>query len=177
MSIEAINEEWRDVAGYDGDYQVSNLGRVKSTKKWRGDKSCRILSGYTKNDYPVVSLGRPRKEFYVHRLVATCFLGHNNGMEVNHKDGDKANNQLTNLEWVSHSENILHAYQMGKCHRRHLKGKPARNAMPVLAINGPAIMEFTSVTQCAGYIHAAEFNVRRRVNTNKQINGYLIYSI
>lgn len=178
MTIEAISEEWRDIAGYEGIYQVSDLGRVKSFRKWRSSKE-RILKGYPKNDYPVVSLkaGKNRKESYVHRLVAVAFLGVRSGMEVNHKDGCRTNNNLNNLEWVSHSENISHAYMMGKCDRKHLKAHLPFNAMPVIAIKDTAILEFPSVMHCAEYIGARDHTVRRKMDLNKEVNGHLIYSL
>lgn len=179
MNIAAESEVWKDVQGYEGYYQVSNHGRVKSFKKWKRSESTeRILKGYHKNDYPVVCLKpRPHRcEKYVHRLVASAFLGSNTNMEVNHIDGNRHNNHVSNLEWVTHSGNIAHAYGMGKCDRSHLVGKVPVNATPVISINQTAILEFPSILHCAKYVKAPEYTVRRRINTNKEINGHLIYS-
>jgi hypothetical protein len=62
----------------------------------------------------VVTLYGKRRKYYVHRLVAECFVSNpKRCREVNHKDGDKANNDYTNLEWCTRSENMLHAYRTG----------------------------------------------------------------
>lgn len=178
MTTEEKSEEWRDVIGYEGYYQISNFGRVKSFKKWNNKNQSRILKGYSKNGYPVVSLNtNPRKEYYVHRLVAKCFLGDHRNMEVNHKDGDRTNNALDNLEWVTHSGNIIHAYGMGRCNRGHVKGKIPHNAIRIITVNETSIIEFPTIKHAANYLDVPEYTLRRRVDTNKQIKGQLIYSL
>jgi hypothetical protein len=111
---ELKNEQWKDIEGYDGVYQVSNLGRVRSIK-------VKILS--TSNSrYPQVSLykqpakrgQRPTATPMVHRLVAQAFLGcKEDGLVINHIDGCKTNNRISNLEYCTPSENNIHAFQMG----------------------------------------------------------------
>ena len=119
-----INEIWKPVKGYEGIYEVSNLGRVKSLprviryKNGRKRQSkIRILSPGRFGDYHGVQLCNEEgsKKYYVHRLVCTAFLGNPIGgrVTVNHIDGDKYNNKLSNLEWSSYSENLKHAYRNG----------------------------------------------------------------
>lgn len=101
-------EEWKDIIGYEGYYQISSFGRVKNIRTGS------ILSGDTNNlGYRRVILYTPiKKRFFVHRLVALHFCdGFKNGLVVNHIDGDKSNNKSSNLEWVTRSENDLHAYR------------------------------------------------------------------
>lgn len=116
-------EEWRDVVGWEGTYSVSNLGRVRSDRQRRGVVVGRILRpGRTgkKPQYLAVALckhckGNMRK---VHRLVAAAFIGPcPEGKEVNHKNGDFFDNRAENLEYVTRSENMLHACHVLKCHR------------------------------------------------------------
>ncbi|WNO24238.1 endonuclease [Enterococcus phage SSMH01] len=101
-------EEWKDIKGYEGLYQVSNFGRVKS--KHRGSE--RILkAGTTRLGYLNVCLCKNNqiKNFKVHRLVAKAFiLNPDNKPEVNHIDEDKTNNIVSNLEWCTRKENINH---------------------------------------------------------------------
>lgn len=87
-----MQEEWRDIKGYEGKYQVSNLGRVRSLKNSKGSYREKILNlSYSHNKYLLVSLGsNPRKSFRVHRLVAQVFIPNpNNYKEINHKDENK----------------------------------------------------------------------------------------
>ncbi len=104
--------EWRDIRGYEGPYQVSNEGQVRSLK--RGP---RIMSqARSRTGYRQVNLylyGRVR-HWYVHRLVADAFLGGiPDGMEVNHIDGDKGRNDIRNLEIVTPEANLQHARESG----------------------------------------------------------------
>lgn len=118
-------EMWADIPGYEGWYQVSTWGVVRSVdrtifyedgriQKHRGKTMSTSSKG--KNKYAVVGLCKNRKTRfeYVHRLVAMTFIPNTeNKREVNHKDGNKRNNRLTNLEWTSSSENKRHAVAAG----------------------------------------------------------------
>lgn len=106
-------EEWRDVVGYEGLYQVSNMGRVKSFHlKPEGV----ILKGGRNPLYLMIALrreGKP-KVHYIHRLVAAAFIGDiPKGYTVNHKDGCKFNNHVQNLEIITHAQNMRHAVDRG----------------------------------------------------------------
>lgn len=136
-------EVWRDIKGYEGLYQVSNLGRVKSLKRKYinqygefGEKEEFIkmqkLNAFDKSQkdtqgYFVVSLSNNDKGKWVrvHRLVAAAFLPNPNNLpEVNHKDGNKQNNKADNLEWVTHAQNCLHAWRSGlheKCEAERVR--------------------------------------------------------
>jgi hypothetical protein len=108
-------EIWLPVPEYEQEYQVSSLGRIKSLPR-RGAWHPKISSGHgIVSGYPIISLwkeGKGRNE-YIHRLVALAFIENPlNHPQVNHKDGNKTNNLLSNLEWVSVSENAIHAYRI-----------------------------------------------------------------
>ena len=100
-----MNEEWRDIEGYEGLYQVSNLGRVKSLRDKNNKKRELILKPKTmRNGYLKVDLCKngKQKTFTVHRLVATVFISNpKNFPVVNHKDENKLNNNISNLEWCT----------------------------------------------------------------------------
>lgn len=120
--MQQIQEEWKFIIGTEEKYSVSNLGRVKSNgfydslKRW---KSSKILTPQNNgNGYLFIGIGRNNYK-YVHRLVAESFLDLclNKDLHVNHKDGDKKNNCLTNLELVTRSENDLHKKRNLEWHR------------------------------------------------------------
>lgn len=112
-------EQWKPIEGFEGLYEISNLGRVKSLPKRSGTcnrkESIRKLS-YTKDGYIKIRLCGNGKDITtrVHRLVANAFIPNpENKNTVNHIDGDKTNNKVDNLEWVNRSEQLLHAYSLG----------------------------------------------------------------
>jgi len=112
-------EVWKDIPNYEGIYQVSNLGRVKSLKfgKERIRKLRLDSTGYYRlNLYE----GGEAKRNSVHRLVMLAFLGESD-LDVNHKNGIKTDNRFENLEYCTRSENIQHAYDTGL--KTSLKGE------------------------------------------------------
>lgn len=113
------NEVWKDIDNWEGIYQISNYGRLKSFKQSENGKILKITN--KPNSYLSVVLCKQyegkitRESWKLHRLVAKAFLKNPNNLpEVNHIDFNKHNNEVDNLEWVSKKENTKHA----------IKGKP-----------------------------------------------------
>ena len=113
-------EIWKQIEGYTGLYEVSNFGRIKSLShinnlgKLRPE--CILGNRLTDRGYhsAVLYKNGVRKTFKTHRIVATAFIPNpDNKPFINHIDGVKSNNCFSNLEWVTHSENIKHAYKLG----------------------------------------------------------------
>lgn len=117
-------EEWRDIKGLEGKFQVSNLGRIRNcgynckVKNKNGSSHFRKLAPKIKkqcvkeNDYLVVALSRKFPNNYVHRLVCEAFIDNPENLPcVNHKDGNKKNNRVSNLEWCTYSENQRHHHR------------------------------------------------------------------
>ena len=111
--MEFNDEIWKDVVGYESIYQVSSLGRVKSFIT-RDNSGLRNPSS-SKAGYYMCSLSKNKKKVskYVHRLIAEAFIGDISELEVNHIDGNKKNNKLSNLEIVTTQQNTNHAIAMG----------------------------------------------------------------
>lgn len=117
-------EKWKDVEGYEGIYQVSDRGRLRSVDRVVISKNGvkrkvkgRLMKQSTSNyGYKVITLrkGEIKKSHRVHRLVAESFINKEEGKTlINHKDGDKCNNRAENLEWCTNSENMKHAFKSG----------------------------------------------------------------
>ena len=116
--LNSNNEVWKDCVGYEGKYQVSNLGNVRSISNNKGTYQERLLSQRqtSTSNYLYVSftIKGMTKQHSVHRLVAKAFIANpSNKATVNHIDGNKLNNNVCNLEWNTYSENIKHAYSIG----------------------------------------------------------------
>lgn len=124
-----MQEIWKDIPGFEGHYQASNLGKLRSldrshffttrhkTKGFRKIKGREIRPKFcAANGYWMISLSKGGKIYYntLHKVVALTFLIKPEGKyEINHKDGVKINNHIENLEWVTSSENRKHAFKMG----------------------------------------------------------------
>lgn len=138
-------EEWRDIKGYEGLYQISNLGRVKSLRDNHGNYREKILNPSNRKGYLIVSLCRKgrKREFKVHRLVALHFIDNpNNYSQVNHKDENKENNRVDNLEWCTPKYNSNYGT------------RTQRASEKLLEVKTPCMVKHTLKTQ-----HQEKYNV------------------
>lgn len=117
------HEEWRPVVGIP-DYEVSNMGRMRSLRSGKQIRFSKCSNGYLMFSFRPTGTGRAPvcTMQRVHRCVAEAFLGVRPGMFVNHKDFDRENNDLSNLEWVTPTGNRSHAYAAGRFPRGTAKG-------------------------------------------------------
>lgn len=110
-----MREVFEDLKGYEDSYQISDSGRVFTKRRLIGNQiyyGRELIPQLTNDGYLKVTLSRGSKcrKFYLHRLVALQFLDNPNNLpQVNHKDGNKLNNNVTNLEWCTKEENQKHA--------------------------------------------------------------------
>lgn len=173
-SFEDIQGEiWKDVLGYEGNYMVSNFGRVKSYVQTY-DKY------YLMNQFPNKNNGRlyvhfykggKRKAFQVHRLVGHSFVeGYDplTANTINHIDLNVSNNEASNLEWVSQSENNKHAYSNG---RTVVTDKHYKKFKKIILDEK---YEFKTVASFARFIGKSETQARRYLNKETALNPYKI---
>jgi hypothetical protein len=165
-------EEWRDVPGYEGYYQVSSFGRVRSMDRTDAigrPRYSRIMKPGIANGYFFVHLCKQKVGWVqrTHVLVALAFLGPRpDGLCINHKDANRANNCVGNLEYVTYQENTLHAAGLGKM------GKLSKEQVW-------EVREAYSVNSSIPYaVYAEKFNVTRgviadivRVNRRKAVKN------
>ncbi|MGQ7392163.1 NUMOD4 domain-containing protein [Streptococcus suis] len=164
------HEIWLDAVGYEGLYQVSNFGRIKS-KHSKNTIEGRILKltqnkrGYLQTIFFKNGL---RKNILVHRVVAKAFIPKENDTDnlvVNHKDGNKINNCIENLEWVTQSQNVKHAYETGlssktvKIIQKDLNGKILRTFK--------SLREAERITGCYSSRISEAINGKTKTNIHK----------
>lgn len=152
-------KRWRGVRDFPN-YQVSDDGVVRNTKTGR------VLAIHPdRYGYPQVILCRDgyKRANRIHRLVAESFVDTNDAsLQINHIDGDKTNNRFDNLEWVTASENMRHAYDNGLVHRSSKAGTPCR---PVRVVETGRV--YSSQSECARKIGV------KREGINACLNGRL----
>lgn len=145
-------EEWRDIEGFEGLYQVSNYGRVKSLQREVRANTCgvrmlaeKVLRASKNNaGYMLVVLCKNGKHFnkMVHRLVAEAFIANPNGFkEVNHKDENKLNNNIENLEWCNRVYNATYGTGVERCAKQKWK------SIDMIDLNGCVLQTFDSALQ------------------------------
>lgn len=187
-----IIEIWKDLPGHEGCYQVSNIGRVRSMDYYiNGPKGKRLKKGkikefsMTKDGYCRVGIWSKRKQKHitVHRLVALTFIPNpDNKKCVNHIDGDKTNNNVTNLEWCTADENIQHYYHIlgGKSFTkgRNKPLSPAENdrtrkdRKPVKCIEDN--LTFSSIADAARYYNISPAGMCWRIKNNYNKKEFVI---
>lgn len=178
-------ETWLDIVGYEGLYQISNKGRVRSIDRIVLGKnfSKRKIPGklialnlYSKSDQRTrvdyrVFLNKEggQKTHFVSRLVATAFLGDKRYLQVNHIDGDPLNNKVENLEWVTQEENMKHASLNGLI--------PTRK---IIARKGNESLIFNSLTEASNVLNIDIGSISMVLNhkrNRKSAGGYIFLPI
>ncbi|WP_288638843.1 NUMOD4 domain-containing protein [uncultured Lentilactobacillus sp.] len=162
-------EIWKNIQGYEGLYQVSNFGRVRSLDKkvkCRGGKY-RLMSGrimrsvHSGTNYSAVNLykGKHHRMQYVHRLVAEAFIPNPNGyLEINHKDENKENNNVSNLEWCDRTYNNnygIHNLRISQARKSNVKytkqsirnGQKQSKPVVQFTLDGKEIKEYPSTAE------------------------------
>lgn len=146
-------EIWKDIDGYEGLYQVSNLGRVKSLNYKRTGKEKILKAGKNSDGYLQVGLHKQgeEKKYLVHRLVAQAFIPNPNNLpQVNHINEDKTDNrveeQYTNLEWINNFDNCNHGTRNVRISKANINGKISKKVKQY-SLEGEFIKEFQSTME------------------------------
>lgn len=172
MIEDLLNEIWMPVVGFEGLYEVSDQGRVKSlfTKKERIIKPFTNNSGYLRVN--LHKKGQKPKKFYVHRLVALSFIPNPlNKPEANHQNGNTLDNRLENLNWMTSKENTAHAIELGLF---------KLNNKPVIATNLDTLerLEFKSMTEAANQLGVHIANLHKVLKGKRnQTNGWMFQRV
>ena len=186
-----MNETWKAISDYEGYYEVSNLGQIRSVNRvviTRNNKKYHYKSKLLKQQphnskYLKVELVKESKQktYLVHRLVANTFIPNPQSKpQVNHKDGNKQNNIHTNLEWSTSKENNKHAWETGlTTPSKPMKGvfgydNPTSRPVLQFKLNGEFITEYGGLSEAerkTGIKHQHIYRVCR--NKRKQTGGFI----
>lgn len=162
--MESMIPEIKEIKDFPG-YYVSNEGTIYSTRK-NGGYDCPMTPMALKEDkdgYFEVGLYKQGKRYFrrVHRLVASAFIPNENNLPIiNHKDGNKKNNNVSNLEWCTISENTLHSFHV-------LKREPSITTNKNIKLTNKLtneILYFASIKQCAYYLNMSYEHLGRLLN-------------
>lgn len=159
-------EIWKPIKGFEGEYEISNFGQVKSLK------TNIILHQYKyRGGYLEVHLRQHSKKFHkkIHRLVAEAFIPNpNNYPEVNHKDENKKNNRFDNLEWCTHQYNNTY-------NGKHIKGgEKTRKPVSQFDLDGNFIKEYVSQTEASKQTDITQGTISNcALGHQKQAGGYI----
>ena len=170
-------EIWKDIKGYEELYQVSNMGRIKSLKKYHGKTENWIEREFTlkpqisnRGYYRVHLSNKGVKVFSVHRLVAQAFIKNpNDYKEVNHIDGNKTNNHFNNLEWCTRSQNEKHAYSNG------LAKSTKRKKIKQYDLNGNFIKEWDYIILIEKELGISQGNIINVCKGKRKTAGNFIW--
>jgi hypothetical protein len=146
-----MEEVWKKIVGYEHLYKVSNTGKVISFQpRWKKPREIKLCTDG--GGYQILTLVKDKNKSTrtVHRLVAEAFLGHST-KDINHKDGNKKNNNLPNLEYCSKSENSKHAIKNGffKPNFENIAIKKRKPIMQVDVESGETINVFVSAHEAS----------------------------
>ena len=167
-----MNEIWKPIKGYEGLYEVSNFGNVRSLK--RNTTEGKVLKqGWHTRGYSNVSLskGNNHKTRSIHRLVAETFIPNPNNLpEVNHKDGNKKNNCVENLEWVTRIENVLHSMETGL--KKPIFNNPLRSkAVNQYSLDGILLQTYPSTGEAERQTGVRHGNISKCCNRQTPTAG------
>lgn len=182
-----MEEIWKDIKDYEGSYQCSNMGRIRSLDRFVFEHSGKsqfrrgqiiIQRQNPSNGYYQFALNKNgnRKVVYTHIIVAQTFID-NPDIEkykyVNHIDGNTANNRVDNLEWCTASENNLHSYR--ELHRKISDEGASPKIVYIIDTKNKTMQYFSSITETSKNIDLSCTQINRYIHSNRKWKGRYIF--
>ena len=177
-----MREIWKDICGYEGLYQISNFGRIKSLNYNHTKKEKVLCEKHHKSNYVTVMLCKNvvNRNKSIHTLVASAFIPNpNNYPCVNHIDGNKKNNNADNLEWCTHKQNIEHAIKTGLANHYGMLGRTgAKNNLSKKIVQydlqGNVVKRWDCISDAARFYGIRPGNISNCLTgRNKSYKGYI----
>lgn len=164
-------EIWKPVKGYEGEYEVSNLGRVKSLpRKTTSGKLLKYSDNGNGYQHLVLTKNGSQRDFYVHRLVAQTFIPNPDNLpEVNHKDENKANNCVDNLEWCNKKYNMNYGTAIKRASEKQMFH------ISQYTINGEYVASYYGLSEAANAINVGKSAITNCLKGRSQLCGGFIW--
>lgn len=174
-----MKEMWKDLKEFEDKFRISSTGIIINK-----DNNKKVKTRISKDGYVYVTLYYNKKSYIkaLHRLVASTFIKRSNiNLEVNHIDGNKLNNNMNNLEWITHKENINHAWKtklfepVRAASKRYGKDNPSAKSIVQYDIKGNKIKEYNCITEAVKETNINKTSIGKCCNFRRKTAGSYVW--